>query len=165
MIRYIARIAPVVLHALLDRSTPAVSRLERRVGLADIDTNLHMNQAVYAQVMELGRADLIIRTGALRRWRQAGIKPVVASQRIVYRREIKRGARYLLDTRFTGINGRLPVLQTHLLVGDRVHARADVEVIFIGPDGVLDAEQAEVMARPYITAPLDVVDWQVGAGA
>lgn len=164
MIRYVARIAPVIVNALLDRSRPTVSRLERRVGLADMDTNLHMNQAVYAQVMEFGRADLLIRSGALQRWRRAGAKPVVASQRIVYRRELKHGTRYVLDTRFTGINGRLPILQTHLLVGDRVHARSEVEAILIGPNGVLGADEAAALAEPYIVEPLAVADWRVLAG-
>lgn len=163
MIRYLTRTAPVVLRALLDDTPTNVSRLSRRVRLADIDTNLHMNQAVYAQVMELGRADLIIRSGALRRWRRAGTKPVVASQHIVYRRELRRGTRYTLDTRCTGISGRLPCLQTHLLVGDRVHARADVELILIGPDGVLDAAAAEAQSGWLVARPLAVRDWHLAA--
>ena len=36
-----------------------VSRISRRVWPTEIDTNLHMNQAVYAEVLELGRIDFV----------------------------------------------------------------------------------------------------------
>lgn len=161
MLRYVIRTAPVVARALLSREPTLVSRLERRVALTEIDTNRHMNQAVYAQVMELGRADLLIRSGAILRWRRSGINPVVASQHIVYRRELKRGTRYRIDTRCVGTRDRLLVLQTHLFVGERVHARGDAELIFIGRDGVLDASAVAEVCAGLATSPLTVDDWRV----
>lgn len=161
MIRYIWRTLPVVARALVAREPGLISRLERRVGLGDLDTNGHMNQAVYAQVMELGRADLLIRSGALKALRRSGLKAAVASQRIVYRRELKRGTRYLVDSRCVGMNGRLLVMQSHLIVGDRVHARADVEVIFFGPGGVLDADTAAERCVALFVEPLRVDDWRL----
>jgi len=162
VIRYVLRTAPVVARALLSRRPSHISRIERTVALAEIDTNRHMNQAVYAQVLELGRADLIIRSGALTRWRRAGIRPVVASQHIVYRRELKRGTRYAVETRCVAMRGRLLVMQNHVLVGDRVHAKADVEVIFIGGDGgVLGPDAAASACDGLLVDPLEVRDWQV----
>ena len=167
MIRYLARSLPVFLRAAATRERTLVSLLERRVGLGDLDVNVHMNQAVYAQVMELSRADWALRSGAWQAWRKARVWPVVAEQRIVYRRELKVGQRYTLDTRAVGFEGRLLSCVTHLLVGDRVHARNDTKFIFSGRraegTGVLDAAEVEAACRSFLTAPLPVVDWVVTA--
>lgn len=120
-----------------------------------------MNQAVYAQVMELSRADWLIRSGALMRWRSQGVKAVVASQRIVYRRELSRNTRYTLDTRALGMSGRLLQFQTNLIVGNRVHARNDTEAIFIGPQGVLGADAAAAACEGLLTKALAIDDWRV----
>lgn len=166
MIRYLARSLPVFLRAVASRRTTLVSRLERRVHLSELDVNVHMNQAVYAQVMELSRADWAIRSGAWSHWRAADVWPVVAEQHLVYRRELKLGQRYALDTRAVGVDGRLLVLETHLLVGDRVHARNVTKFIFTRPrpgGGPTVSGPEDVLAQctPFFHAPLAVRDWVV----
>ena len=160
MLTYLKRTLPVLARALASREASLISRIDRRVGLRDIDTFLHMNQAVYAQVVELGRLDWVVRSGAMKRWREQGLSAVVADQRIVYRRELRRGTRYAIDTRAVAMNGRLLVVQGNLIVGERVHARADVELIFFrGSEGVLDADAAAACCEGLIVAPLGVEDW------
>ena len=161
MLAYIARMLPVIARAMMTEDGALISQLHRRVGLSAMDINRHMNQAVYAQIFELGRTDWLIRSGGARRWRADGVNGVVASQHIVYRRELGLGVRYTIDTRAIELRGRLLLLQGHVLVGQRVHTRADVEVLFIGPDGVLDAEAAAGFCAGLLTAPLPVEDWAV----
>lgn len=168
MLRYLARSVPVFLRGALAREETLVSRLERRVHLSDLDVNVHMNQAVYAQVMELSRADWALRSGAWRHWRSVAVWPVVAEQHLVYRRELKLGQRYLLDTRATGVDGRLLVLDTHLLVGDRVHARNVTKFIFTkkapdGRPGVSPPDEVERVCRAFVSPALPVRDWVVTA--
>lgn len=160
MLSYARRTAPAIVRALLKRDGALVSQVGRRVGLGDLDTNMHMNQAVYAQVLELGRVDWIIRSGALRRWRAQGVTGVVASQRIVYRRELKLGTRYVVDTRALRMNGRLLEVQGHILVGDRVHTRCELEIIF-AKGKVLDAEAAARVCEGLPTDALTIEDWRV----
>lgn len=161
MLSYLSRTVPVLLRAFVGGNGQLVSRIDRRVRLRELDINWHMNQAVYAQVMELGRADWLIRSGALVRWRGQGVKAVVASQHIVYRRELGRSMSYTLDTRALGMSGRLLKIQTNMIVGTRVHARNDTEAIFIGPQGVLGAEAATAAAEGLLTTPLAIDDWRV----
>lgn len=166
MFRYLARSAPVFLRGALARGTAPVSRMTRRVGLGDLDVNLHMNQAVYAQVMELSRADWALRSGAWRAWRAADVWPVVAEQHLTYRRELRLGQRYLLDSRAVAMDGRLLVIDTWLLVGDAVHARNVTKFIFTrppAPDGsrVCAPDEARAVSAPFLTAPLAVRDWRV----
>ncbi|MCB9679017.1 MAG: acyl-CoA thioesterase [Alphaproteobacteria bacterium] len=140
MVRYLARMFPVVLRAQLGRDGRLVSRITRRVRLSELDPNGHMNQAVYAQVFEMGRADWVVRSRAWERWRDAGLHPVVAEQRIVYRRELRPMTRYAIESRAVGIEGRLLRFGQTLTVGDRMHARCECGLLFIGPHGVLTGE-------------------------
>ncbi|TNE85080.1 MAG: acyl-CoA thioesterase [Deltaproteobacteria bacterium] len=161
MLAYLARTLPIVVHAQFRQDGSLISRIERRVLPHELDLNLHMNQARYAQVMELSRTDWVLRSGAWDAWRADGVKPVVASQKITYRRELKLGQRYTLESRCLGLDGRLLRFETHVLVGDRVHAMGEVSLIFIGPDGVLDADALSPLVEPYLAEPLEVVDWRV----
>ncbi|MEQ1567864.1 MAG: acyl-CoA thioesterase [Myxococcota bacterium] len=159
MLTYLTRTVPAVLRAQLGRDGRTVSRLERRVSLRQVDVNLHMNQAAYAEVFELGRLDLLIRSKAWSRWRGLGLKPVVAEQHIVYRRELRPLARFDVDTRAVAVEGRLLRFEGHLLVGDRVHARGEAKLIFVGPDGVLPAAEVEAACAGLLGEPLSVRDW------
>lgn len=138
-----------------------VSRVRRRVRLSESDFNMHMNQAAYAQVAEFGRNDWVLRSGLVRALWRARTKPVMAEQRIVYRRELKPGQRYEIDTRATGLDGRLLKVDAHLIVDDRVHAAVYAKLISIGPDGVLSPEAAESLLSPFVTDALPVADWRI----
>lgn len=161
MIGYLWRTLPLIAKASLGRDGRLVSRIDRRVHLREIDPNLHMNQAVYAQVTELGRADWLIRSRAWSQWRSEETKPVVAEQILVYRRELRLGTRYTIDTRCIAIDGRLLHLRSLVLVGDRVHTQNDAKLIFIGGDGVLDAASVEALCEKFISEPLLVQDWRI----
>ncbi len=152
---------PLVVRASLSRDKTLVSCLRRRVLLSESDLNMHMNQAAYAKVAEYGRADWVLRSGLFARLWKSRCKPVVAEQRLVYRRELKPGQHYSIDTRATGFDGRLLQIDSVLLVEDRVHAVVDAKLITIGPDGVLDADAARELASPFITGPLHIEDWRV----
>ena len=75
------------------------SELTMRVWPNDLDLNLHMNNGRYFTVMDLGRIDLMIRTGVARwMWRQKWT-PVVGSETMRFRRALKPFQRYRLTTR------------------------------------------------------------------
>ncbi len=160
MLQHTARTLPLLLRAGL-ASRDLVSRLQRRVRVGECDFNMHMNQAAYAEVAELGRTDWVFRSGLVRTLWRAKTKPVVAEQRLVYRRELKPGQKYALDTRATGFDGRLLNVDTHLLVGDRVHAVVYTKLISIGPAGVLDPDAARDLLSPFVTDALPVQDWRI----
>ena len=160
MLSYLARLLPAYLRA---RATgPArVSRRRHRVWPTQIDLNLHMNQSVYPQVLESGRIDLVVRSGALAAWQARGVNVVLAHQHLTYRRELRLGMPYLLDTRPVGVDGRILLVEGHFLVGDRVHAVGRVGLLSVGAEGVLPADVVAEMAAPYLVAPLQVEGWRV----
>jgi acyl-CoA thioesterase FadM len=152
---------PVVLRAKMSADRGLVSRLHRRVHLDYIDWNWHMNQSRYAEVMELGRAHWMVQSGSWEAWRAQRANPVVANQTLVYRRELKPLQRFEVDTRAIAVEGRMLHLQSFMLVGDKVHASSDVRVLFVGPDGVVPADQVASMCKDRLHAALPVENWRV----
>ncbi|HHO53163.1 MAG TPA: acyl-CoA thioesterase [Deltaproteobacteria bacterium] len=161
MLGYLLRTVPVAVRARVRQDGRLISRLRRRVALQHVDLNLHMNQAAYAEVMELGRTDWLLRSGAWSRWRAAGSYPVVAEQRIIYRRELKPLEAYVLDTRAVALYGRFLVFDHYMLVGNQVHTHNQIKLIFVGSDKVVGADAVSVLCRGLVTEPLQIEDWRV----
>lgn len=150
---------PVALRAGIRPHASSVSVIHRRVLPSEIDTNLHMNQAVYAEVFELGRVDWMVGTGAWMHWRAAGANPMVAQQTITYRRELKPFQPYRIETRAVGTDGRMVRMQGVLAVGDRVHALGEQRLMLVGKDGVLPAAEVEALLQDRVVEPLQIDDW------
>jgi len=162
MIRAYLRLAPVVLRAVWHcREGQRVSSIRSRVPLSHVDAFGHMNQARYAEHFEMGRTDLLVRSGAWQRWRAQGVYPVVARQEVVYRRELKPLQAFDIDTRAVGLEGRLLHTQGVMSVGPHVHARADVYLIFLGPAGVLSAEATASCVSDLLVGPMPLDGWQI----
>ena len=166
MLGYLSRTVPVIVRARVRARGEKISRLARRVWPHEVDLNRHMNQSVYAQVMELGRVDWILRSGAWDRWQAASVKPLVAEQHIVYRRELGPFARYTIDTRLVAVEGRLAVFSHLLLFGDgeigaRVAARGVVKFLFVGSGGVLPADAVPVLCEGLFAPEIQIADWRV----
>lgn len=79
-----------------------VSVLALRVLPNDLDLSLHMNNGRYLAVMDLGRLDLLIRSGLGRAVWRNGWTPVANAALIRFRRELRVFVRYRLETRVVG---------------------------------------------------------------
>jgi acyl-CoA thioesterase FadM len=87
-----ARLARVV--ATASRRGPLLSpdgksRLTFRCLPTDIDPNIHLNNARYMMLADLGRFDLLIRTGLLSAARRNNWAPMMGGVQAVYSRQIK----------------------------------------------------------------------------
>ncbi len=67
----------------------AHSSLRFRVWPHDLDTSLHLNNGRYWTLMDLGRTDLMIRSGLWRPVLRNGWTPVVSAGQIRFRRELR----------------------------------------------------------------------------
>lgn len=83
-----------------------VSLLRQRVWLDELDINVHMNNAKYLAVMDLGRTDWIVRSGAWRWMTRDKMSPVVGGAMVRYRRSLHFLQPYLLKTRLLGWDER-----------------------------------------------------------
>jgi acyl-CoA thioesterase FadM len=84
-------------HGLLDEVTQ-----EFRVGLTDIDLNLHLNNAKYLKYMDLARLEHMLCTGLLGRYLRGRTNAVIANTEISYIRELRTWQRFTVSARIAG---------------------------------------------------------------
>lgn len=114
-----------VLHLLVTalfrpRLTPVdVSRLTYRVWPHDLDVSMHMNNGRYWTIMDLGRADLMLRSGVWRAMLREGWFPVVSAGKIRFRRELRLFQRYALETRIVTWADAWVVMEHKLVTRNR----------------------------------------------
>lgn len=142
------RVARVFAEAL--RARQPHSRLARRVALVDCDLNRHMTNSRYPDYLDLGRWDLMLRSGAGLALLRARQKPVVVELTLRFRRELPYGARFVLDSRLVALEGKAVRFAQTFLIDDRVHAEATVTSLVLGGDGVV----APDVLAPFVVPPL-----------
>ena len=106
-----------------------------RVTLADLDLLGHINNSRYLAIMDLGRIDLMMRSGWWDRFTKKGWFPVVARQSITYRKSLGLGQRFVLETRVLGMDERWFYLQQVFRSEGAVCAHALVRARFLKKSG------------------------------
>lgn len=71
----------------------------------DIDPNIHLNNARYLMLADLGRFDLLIRTGVLKAARSRGWLPMMGGVQAVYVRQIKLWRKFDIVSSFDTWSG------------------------------------------------------------
>jgi acyl-CoA thioesterase FadM len=129
----------------------------------DLDLNGHVNNGRYLTLMDLGRVDLLLRTGvvaAMRRHRWSG---VVASVAVRYRRALSPFQRYELRSRVIGWDERWIFTEQRFTRAGELAAYAVVKIHLFSREGRLDPQRV-VDALPHPVAspgvPRAVRDWQ-----
>ena len=121
-----------------------------RVRWLDCDTYLHMNNARYLSIMDLARLDLMIRSGWLKQFRHYKLKPIVVDAQIRYRRELKPGKRFYVESTIDETEGRKVWVVQKFLSGDTVHAEARVGLLFLSASGVAASADVKLLMETTI---------------
>lgn len=129
----------------------AEARLPYRVLPNDLDFNLHMNNARYLSLMDLGRVDLLNRLGLLRYAFRGHWVPVLGAVRIRYVRPLRFWQRYDLVTRIAGWDAKWFYLEQRFEAEGRLIAVAQVKGLLRGPGGSIPTD--EVLARVGVGLP------------
>jgi acyl-CoA thioesterase FadM len=101
--------------------------------------------------MDLGRMDLVLRTGLGRELLRRRWRPVVGSATLRFRRGLAPFARYELATRLVGWDEKWLFLEQRFERGGELCARGFVKALFRGPDGSVPS--AELVAALGVTSP------------
>lgn len=95
-----------------------VSVLTLRVLPNDLDLSLHMNNGRYLAVMDLGRLDLLVRSGLGRAVWRNGWTPVANAVLIRFRRELRVCERYRLETRVVAWQDQAVLMEQTFVFAD-----------------------------------------------
>ncbi|ALK09923.1 thioesterase family protein [Blastochloris viridis] len=118
--------------ALVDRSV-----LRFRVLPTDLDLNVHMNNARYLALMDLGRLDLIIRTGMWRQVLHQRWQPVLGGCMVRFRRSLKPFQPFTLTSRLLAWDDKWLYIEHAIEVGGVLACQAVVRGAFVASDGVV----------------------------
>lgn len=102
------------LHPIEEAST-----LRFRVMPHDLDVSLHMNNGRYWALMDLGRLDLMIRSGLATPVRRHGWVPIVSAGKIRFRRELRLWRRFRLETRVVAFSEAWAVIEQRVVTRGR----------------------------------------------
>jgi acyl-CoA thioesterase FadM len=78
------------------------SRITLRVWPNDLDVNVHMNNGRYLTIMDLGRLDMILRSGLARLVARRRLAPVLAGAQVRFRRSLGAFEQFTLRTQVLG---------------------------------------------------------------
>ena len=84
------------------RSLREPSRIFIRVWPNDLDLNIHMNNGRYLTLMDMGRMDIMLHTGAMQLWLLRGWQPLVAVSMCRHFKPLSCFQRFELRTTFIG---------------------------------------------------------------
>lgn len=128
---------------LKERKNPAkpVSRLKMRCMWFDADINRHMNNSRYLALMDVGRYHYVLVSGILKDI-ILGLKwvPVVGDIEISYKRSIKPGDRFELETYQVEAGRKSATLLQRFWLGDTLAAEARVTILFLKQGKVQELE-------------------------
>lgn len=111
------------------------ARTPFRVTLTDLDPLRHVNNGKYLSMLDLGRLDLMQRSGFWAAIGARGWYPVVSAQTITYKRSLTLGQRFTLVTRVLGVDERAVYLEQTFVRRGAVVARAVVQGRFLRRTG------------------------------
>jgi acyl-CoA thioesterase FadM len=139
------------------------SQVTFRVNPADLDVQRHMNNGRYLSLMDLGRMDLMLRSGFWKQLTGRGWYPVVAGQTITYRRSLQLGQKFDLSSRVIGHDDRWIYMEQVFRVGEKVCADAVVRARFLRRSGgSVDIDEVLELVGPMpegLQVPAWVTRW------
>lgn len=100
-----------------------LSRITMRVWPNDLDLNVHMNNGRYLTCADVGRLDLLVRSGLLRMVWRHGWRPIMSGVAIRYRRELTLFQKFAVETRVVYWSDRTLVME-HVFVTGEGEARS-----------------------------------------
>lgn len=130
-----------------------------RVWPNDLDPYLHMNNGVYLTLLDLGRIDLMIRTGMMKVAKQNGFYPVVASEAIKFRISLTPFAKFAIQTKLVGWDDRYFYISQRFVWKNQVAAAAFIKGRILSKKGgkVAPGDVFKLLGRPGLSPPLPPV--------
>lgn len=130
----------------------------------DLDAYGHMNNGRYLTISDLGRFDLMRRSGMWPELRKRGWYPVVASSTITYRKSLEPWQRFTIESHFIGVNERDVYMEQRFVVKGEIFAKLIIRARFLQKTGGHVPMEDLVALLNGHPVNLDVPDWMQSWG-
>lgn len=135
-----------------------------RATLTDIDFAGHINNGMYFSIFDLGRFDLMFRSGVWDILRKNKWTPVVQCETITFRKSVELGKKFPQETRLLGLDEKCIYFEQRIVVDGEIYARAYIATRMTSKKGAVSNE--EIMQAVGLDVPEDRVvpqwlhDWR-----
>jgi acyl-CoA thioesterase FadM len=140
-----------------------VGRVTMRVMPNDLDILRHVNNGIYLSLMDLGRMDLMTRSGKWQALQQRGWYPVAAAVTVSYRRSLRLWQKYVLETKLIGFDEKAMYIQQRFVRDNEVYVEGLMRARFLRTTGgtVTVAELGELAGIDPASMPIPqwMADW------
>ncbi len=128
------------------------SNLSFRVWPLEADKK-YMNNASFWTITEMGQMDFFFRTGLYKQCRRRRWFPLVGSQKMVYKKPLKRFDRYQLKSKIIFYDDKWLYFEQTFIRKGQLIANSLIKVIFRGKDGNIPVLQIITVLnlQPYIS--------------
>lgn len=125
----------------------------------DIDLLMHMNNGRYLSLFDLGRWDLLVRTGLWDVMKDRGWYAVVSSETVTFRKSLNLWQRFDVESRMIGHDDKAIYLEHRAVVDGEVYARAIIRARMMKRSGgtLAHDELFAAVGRPEGLPEVD--DW------
>ncbi|WP_111721009.1 thioesterase family protein [Homoserinimonas sp. OAct 916] len=106
-----------------------------RVLPTDLDVLRHMNNGVYLSILDLGRFDLLRRSGVWAILRKHGWYPVIASETITFRKSLELWQAFTVQSRLTGFDDKAVYVEQRFVRNGEIYAQALIRARFLKKSG------------------------------
>lgn len=134
-----------------------------RVWPNDLDLFMHVNNGVYLTYGDLGRTDLLLRTGVVGSLRRKRWYPVAARAYVEYRKSLKLWQKVTIKTRIIGWDDKSVYLEQIFTHGDSLVARLFIDGRFLSFSGerITPAQTLDLFDMQGMESPeLSGLPWQ-----
>lgn len=101
----------------------------------DIDVLRHMNNGRYLSLFDLGRWDLLVRTGMADAMKSNGWYAVVSAETVTFRKSLQLWQRFDIESRLLGHDDRAIYLEHRAVVDGEIYARAIIRARMLKRSG------------------------------
>jgi len=129
------------------------SMLRFRVWPHDLDLNMHMNNARYLSLMDLGRVDLICRSDLLRVIAAKRWQAVIGGAMVRFRWPLTLFQSFTLSSRILGWDERWFYIEQSFTAGEGLAALGWVKGLLRSPQGNLDPQKVIETVSPGAVSP------------
>lgn len=146
------------------RKRPPVSIFEpvslpMRVTLTDIDVSLHINNGMYFSLFDLGRFELMMRSGAWDVMRKNKWTPVVQAETITFRKSVLFNQKFTQETKLIGLDERCIYFEQRMVSGGEIYAQATIATRMVSKAGPVTNEEIIAAVGEKIPEDLVLPEW------
>ncbi|WP_406250474.1 thioesterase family protein [Microbacterium sp. M] len=112
-----------------------VGRIRLTTLPTDIDVLRHMNNGRYLSLFDLGRWDLLVRTGMSDVMKRNGWYAVVSAETVTFRKSLELWQRFDIESRLLGHDDKAIYMEHRAVVGGEIYARVIVRARMLKRSG------------------------------